>query len=105
IVIHTAATASSAGMSKKTYLKAMVQCDTAGFMKKAINASCMRGIHAIGISTRSMTSCQRSGTVMLLSFHQRCRDDPAPQGVSDFGAVRGSTAGRIGSGALISSGG
>src|SRR5262245_31006130 len=78
-------------MSRKMYLRAIVQ-RSVGVVKKAINASCIRGIHATGASARSMTSCQRSGTVMILSFTVANGPVGRPQGVSDdnFGAVLGS---------------
>src|SRR5262245_50240942 len=83
-------------MSRKMYFTAIAQ-RSVGVMKKAINASCIRGIHAIGASVRSMTSCQRSGTVMIVSFHSTIGPHGPPQGVSDavFGAVRGSATGTI----------
>src|SRR5262245_47193411 len=82
------------------YFRAIAQ-RSVGAMKKVINASCMRGIHAIGASARSMTSCQRSGTVMIVSFHSAIGPDGQPQGVSDdtFDVVRGSVTG-MNSGAM-----
>jgi len=67
-VIQMAATPSSAGNSRKTYRAPIVHGE-AGLMKKAINASCRRGIQAIGASRSWMRSCQRSGTDIRVSFH------------------------------------
>src|SRR6185436_18864773 len=91
-VIQMAATPSSAGKSRKTY-RAPIVHDEAGLVKYAINASCRRGIQAIGASRSWMRSCQRSGTDIRVSFHGHGLSRTSPGSAAERGGGGSTTSG------------